>query len=90
MCIRDRNRAVYFYKIIGFVKNSDAFIFDEPQLIADSIDDFFNNLVALDVYKRQPITSARAASAFSLPSNFSVERTVNSVPSFAVESFSRK
>ncbi len=39
---------------------------------------------------RAPITSARAASAFSLPSNFSVERTVNSVPSFAVESFSRK
>ena len=46
-----------------------------------------------DVYKRQslaslrstfttrtvraPITSARAASAFSLPSNFSVERTVD-------------
>ena len=46
IAINIKNRAVYFYKIIGFVKNSDAFIFDEPQLIADSIDDFFNNLVA--------------------------------------------
>ena len=46
IAINIKNRAVYFYRIIGFVKNSDAFIFDEPQLIADSIDDFFNNLVA--------------------------------------------
>lgn len=46
IAINIKNRAVYFYKIIGFVKNSDAFIFDKPQLIADSIDDFFNNLIA--------------------------------------------
>ena len=41
-----KQSCIFFIKIIGFVKNSDAFIFDEPQLIADSIDDFFNNLVA--------------------------------------------
>lgn len=46
IAINIKNRAVYFYKIIGFVKNGRAFIFDKPQLIADSIDDFFDNLVA--------------------------------------------
>ena len=40
------NGAVYFYKIIGFATKGRTFIFDEPQLIADSIDDFFNNLIA--------------------------------------------
>ena len=31
---------------MGKGQSDSAFIFDEPQLIADSIDDFFNNLVA--------------------------------------------
>lgn len=43
--ININDRAVYFYKIIGFVPQGRAFIFDEPLLIADSIDDFFDNLV---------------------------------------------
>lgn len=56
IAINIKNRAVYFYKIIGFVKNSDAFIFDEPQLIADSIDDFFNNLVAFQKIEEEQET----------------------------------
>lgn len=40
------NGSAYFYKIIGFATKGRTFIFDEPQLIADSIADFFDNLVA--------------------------------------------
>ena len=39
------NGVVYFYKIMGFATKGHAFIFDVPQLVADSIDDFFDNLV---------------------------------------------
>ena len=36
--------AVYSYPVVGFTKRDGAFIFGEPRLVADSIDDFLSNL----------------------------------------------
>lgn len=45
IAVNINNGAAYFYKITDFATKGRAFIFDEPLLIADSIDDFFDNLV---------------------------------------------
>ena len=91
IAINIKNRAVYFYKIIGFVKNSDAFIFDEPQLIADSIDDFFDNLVVLDGHKAIPaieeIEEGQTETAGVMPelSDCSASLTKEDIKNFEVE-----
>lgn len=36
--------AVYSYPVVGFTEFDGAFVFGEPRLVADSIDDFFSNL----------------------------------------------
>ena len=39
------NGAIYGYPVVGFTEIEGAFVFGEPRLIADSTDDFFDNLV---------------------------------------------
>ncbi len=85
------NGAVYFYKIIGFATKGRAFIFAKPQLVADSIDDFFDNLVVLDGHKAistiEEIENIQTEAEGVMPelSDFSAPLTKEDIKNFEVE-----
>lgn len=45
IAVNIKDGAVYGYPVVGFTEIERAFVFGEPRLIADSTDDFFDNLV---------------------------------------------
>lgn len=45
IAVNIKNGAVYGYPVVGFTKIDCAFLFGEPRLIADTTNDFFDNLV---------------------------------------------
>ncbi|WP_336616968.1 SMI1/KNR4 family protein [Bacteroides acidifaciens] len=79
------NGSAYFYKIIGFATKGRTFIFDEPQLIADSIADFFDNLVAFP--KIDEIEEVQMETEGVMPelSDCSVQLTKEDIKDFEVE-----
>lgn len=45
IAVNIKDGAVYGYPVVGFTKINCAFVFGEPRLIADTANDFFDNLV---------------------------------------------